>query len=167
MVLVNFQSFSVSSTTEGWRGGGHQFNTVPRLRIRGDYLHELCNFLLRGTATKDLQLHVLDVQVFSRCRRFIRGQNASALFRSLTGIQEPPGYGHRNENIHCYGLLTTLCDKSQQICEERRSKLKINRRQNGDVEHVPYLGPRNIRRHGTKLRRLGPPGTADLPGVCV
>jgi hypothetical protein len=100
MVLVNFQSFSVSSTTEGRRGAGHQFNTVPGLRIRGDYLHELCNFLLRGAATKDFQIHVLDVQVFSRCRRFIRGQNASALFRSLTGIQVPPGYGHRNEDIH-------------------------------------------------------------------
>jgi len=48
----------------------------------GDYLHELRKFLLAWCSDErpmdnTPQIHVLGVQVCSRCRRFIRWQNAS------------------------------------------------------------------------------------------
>jgi hypothetical protein len=69
--------------------------------------------------------------------------------------ENPSGYSYRNKKIQCQGVLTTSCDKVQQIFEKHRSKLKIHRRQNGDMEQVSYLWPRNIRCHCTQLRRLG------------
>jgi len=47
-----------------------------------------------------------------------------------------------------------LCENGQQIFRKSRISLQISRRFNGDMEQVPYLRHRNIRRFW-KLRRLG------------